>query len=472
MLIVKSLVLQILWFLIVFFGKELAGSLAIVLAITFLLFDYLVFKPKMSIVRFISLALFFSLYGFLNDILLIRYEIILAESYSFNYLLLWVVFLGYYEIVFDRLRSLPLWITSLLGGTGGSLAYISASKLDAFIILPGQEYYLIAFVFLSWTIFFPLTLRVYNMKSLKNYLLDKLVFTSFDLSGFKRHQKDFDDYPDLSKLKSQVGLLDKTALVTGGTSGIGESVLTTLSSLGVTVDFIGRNEVKAKSIKGVRSKGQFIKLDMGSWKDIRNFSSEAKFYDYVVLNAGAMPKEKVLNEQGVELQCASQLIGHFMLLNRLRRNGQISSITKIVWVSSGGMYLKRLDLDNLINPSNYEKVDTYANVKRAQVTFVEELSKLKAWKDFQNYSMHPGWVGTQGLKDALPKFYSFFEKRLRGAAEGSDTIVWLLITNKKLVNGGFYFDRKKVKPYFFRSYNPSKKIRKKLTKVINRFINK
>ena len=58
------------------------------------------------------------------------------------------------------------------------------------------------------------------------------------------------------------------------------------------------------------------------------------------------------------------------------------------------MYLKKLDLDSLFHNQKYEKVSTYSNVKRAQVTLVEELSKQERWENVKVFSMHPGWVAT------------------------------------------------------------------------------
>ena len=74
------------------------------------------------------------------------------------------------------------------------------------------------------------------------------------------------------------------------------------------------------------------------------------------------------------------------------------------------MYLKKLDLDSLFHNQKYEKVSAYSNVKRAQVTLVEELSRQERWKNVQVFSMHPGWVGTNGLKEALPIVFQFNEK--------------------------------------------------------------
>ena len=34
--------------------------------------------------------------------------------------------------------------------------------------------------------------------------------------------------------------------------------------------------------------------------------------------------------------------------------------------------------------------------------------------------MHPGWVETDAVKDAIPQFYDFTKKRLRTPEQGAD----------------------------------------------------
>jgi dehydrogenase/reductase SDR family protein 12 len=183
-----------------------------------------------------------------------------------------------------------------------------------------------------------------------------------------------------------------------------------------------------------------------------------------------MPDSLVLNDFSVEHQCASQLIGHYYLIYMLKKYGKINRHARIIWVSSGGMYLKKLDLDSLFHNQKYEKVSTYSNVKRAQVTLVEELSRQERWKNVQVYSMHPGWVGTYGLKEALPIFFSLMRNRLRDTKEGADTIIWLLLTEESLTSGSFYFDRKIILPYLSKNYNPTREQRITLLNKINNYM--
>ena len=72
----------------------------------------------------------------------------------------------------------------------------------------------------------------------------------------------------------------------------------------------------------------------------------------------------------------------------------------------------------------------------------------------------------RGLKESLPVFFNVMKNRLRGLAEGADTILWLLLTEENLKSGGFYFDRKLVSPYLSSSYNPSREQRRVLVEKI------
>ena len=62
--------------------------------------------------------------------------------------------------------------------------------------------------------------------------------------------------------------------------------------------------------------------------------------------------------------------------------------------------------------------------------------------------------------------------RLRTLEEGSDTILWLLLTEKNIKSGGFYFDRKIVSPYITIYFNPSIKERMLLLKKIDEILEK
>ncbi|MBC97063.1 MAG: hypothetical protein CME63_04900 [Halobacteriovoraceae bacterium] len=267
-----------------------------------------------------------------------------------------------------------------------------------------------------------------------NKLLDKSIYFSFDKRGFKRHQKEYFK-KEIYKFKPQ-----ENVLITGGTSGIGQSVAEQLKQFDLNCWVTGRNREKGEAYTSKDDKLHFVPFDLAEWSSFPSAILDMPKFDYIVLNAGGMPDRFSTNDSGIEIQAASQLFGHFYLIQLLKRKRLLKDKARIVWVTSGGMYLKSFNLDQFFLGSRYDKVEAYANVKRAMVEFLPKCAEEFA--EFNITAMHPGWVNTPGLSGALGKFSDFVGPNLRSAEEGSDTIVWLLGRVKEPESGKLYFDRK------------------------------
>ena len=271
---------------------------------------------------------------------------------------------------------------------------------------------------------------------IKNKVLDSTIYLSFDRTGFKRHELGF------SELIDDFDMADKTTLVTGASSGIGFTISEELSKLGSSVIVLSRR--KPTNLENLN----YLPCDLGDYQQTLNCINEINHeLDFLVLNAGGMPDTYTENKYGHEQQFASQLMGHFILMRSLIDQGKVSKKTKVIWTSSGGMYLVKYNHSMIqMNPEKYDKVSAYANVKRAQVI----LSSYFA-KNFSPFNavMHPGWVETEAVKSSIPKFYEFTQKRLRSPRQGADTILWLLGTKEEIPSGEFWFDRKQVKKVAF-----------------------
>tara|TARA_X000000950_G_C13813648_1_gene618753 strand:- start:215 stop:1123 length:909 start_codon:yes stop_codon:yes gene_type:complete len=277
-------------------------------------------------------------------------------------------------------------------------------------------------------------------------ILDSSIYLSFDQTGYKRHEADFDVFSP----KEKEG---KVAVVTGGSSGIGLNVVNFLSNLNVDIYSLSRSGDQIEN----ESNKFFLSLDVSNFKDILNFCEKAPDrIDYLVLNAGGMPEKKILNDLGFESQFASQVIGHYLMMKHLFELNKLHKETKVVWTTSGGMYLCKYDERFAKGEmEGYDKVKVYANAKRAQVILLDYLKK-----DFPFFvgAMHPGWVDTPGVRSAIPGFYEFTKNRLRNSSEGADTINWLLLNDKNLASGELWFDRKIRKKYLFPFTKTSKTI--------------
>ena len=260
-------------------------------------------------------------------------------------------------------------------------------------------------------------------------LLDSSIYWSFDAIGFRRHQKAFGPI-NFNK--------EDKFLVTGGSSGIGKAVIQGLHGQGLHTGFTGRRSPDKVEL----NLKDYIQQDLEKWDSIELLARKVDVLNGVVLNAGAMPEKYRTNQFGWESQWASQLVGHYILIKMLLKHGKLAKNGKIIWVSSGGMYLKKLDLNELNNSKVYDKVQNYANIKRAQVELLPYLAN--EFPEQIVIGMHPGWVDTPAVQDSLPGFHTHMGKRLRTPDQGADTILWALSNQSHLKTGGFYFDRQKV----------------------------
>jgi NAD(P)-dependent dehydrogenase (short-subunit alcohol dehydrogenase family) len=90
-----------------------------------------------------------------------------------------------------------------------------------------------------------------------------------------------------------MGLHGRTALITGGTSGIGRAVAERLASEGAEVIISGRDEGRGREVvKAIEAAGgtaRFIAADLASFGDVRRLATAARDVDVLVNNAGVFP---------------------------------------------------------------------------------------------------------------------------------------------------------------------------------------
>jgi len=283
-----------------------------------------------------------------------------------------------------------------------------------------------------------------------NQLLDLSIIFSFDHSGFKRHCPHQLEMVDLSS---------RHGIVTGASSGIGLAVAKALLKQGMHCHLIGRDLEKLENSftsDPTVACAKFHCLDMTDLNKVYSFALDEVTtpIDLLIHNAGDMPHSLTITKDGFEQMFASQVLAPFILTKTLADSGKLQQGCRIIFVSSGGMYLQKLDLSDLLFEKRpYNKYTGYANAKRAQVILSELFSKK--YPQYLFSSMHPGWADTPGVRYSMPLFKKLLNKRLRSAEEGADTILWLA-TTPDYSNGKFWFDRKQAKTTILNLYKSSK----------------
>jgi NAD(P)-dependent dehydrogenase (short-subunit alcohol dehydrogenase family) len=250
-------------------------------------------------------------------------------------------------------------------------------------------------------------------------------------------------------------LSGSTALVTGGSSGIGEAICEGFAAAGARVHMLVRDRDRGEAaVSRIESRlpGATLAIgievcDLADLAAIRRFAecfqAGTDRLDLLVHNAGVLPRERAHTADGVELTFATNVLGPFLLTSLLLPAMLAAAPSRVITVSSGGMYTARLDADDpQLERRAFDGPRFYAHTKRAQVALNREWAEQFTADRVAFHAMHPGWVDTPGLRDSLPRFRRVMRPVLRDAREGADTVVWLG-TNPDLepATGAFWQDR-------------------------------
>jgi NAD(P)-dependent dehydrogenase (short-subunit alcohol dehydrogenase family) len=270
-------------------------------------------------------------------------------------------------------------------------------------------------------------------RNLLDWTLELTVIGSFGRPGLVLRRRLFGwDLP------AQNSMAGRTVLVTGPTSGLGRAATETIAALGARVVLVGRSPERLAAFRDslIREHGEdrfpLVLADMGSMKSVKAAASRVLAteprLDVLIDNAGAMFPERTIGPDGIEATLATLVVGPFALEAALLPLMARTPGSRIVSVTSGGMYTQPVRLDDLQNEREpWSGPRAYARAKRIQVALVREWDRrlVAAGIDVTVNAMHPGWADTPGLAEALPGFYRRMRPLLRTPAEGADTIVWL-----------------------------------------------
>ncbi len=284
-------------------------------------------------------------------------------------------------------------------------------------------------------------------------LLDRLVVPGNSRIGYqlrRRGRRWPDDPPP--------GALDGAdALVTGAGSGLGTATAAGLARLGARVHLLGRHAGRlehARAEIGRRVPGAALEVeqcDLSVLARVREFAADftARVPKLTVLvhNAGVLAPERTETEEGNELDLATHVLGPFLLTGLLRPNLAAAAPSRVIFVSSSGMYGQRLhseDPQYLTGP--YRGLTAYARTKRMQVVLAEEWASRLAGEGVVVHAVHPGWAETPGLARWLPRFRAITRPVLRTAEEGADTTVWVAAAPEPLRRGGLFWHDRAPRP--------------------------
>ncbi len=245
----------------------------------------------------------------------------------------------------------------------------------------------------------------------------------------------------------------RRVIVTGASAGLGLAAAGLLYDLGADVHILvrdrGRGESAAREISaGGEREVQVEVADLSSLSSVRafaaHFSARHRGLHVLINNAGVLAVERDLSPDGHELTFATNVLGMFVLTNELLPQLLSGAPSRVINVSSGGMYTARLDVSDLESGcGDYSGPAAYARSKRAQVVLTELWAERLRGTGIVVHAMHPGWADTPGVAHSLPTFHRLTGPLLRSPQEGADTIAWLASAPEPAQSSGlFWHDRR------------------------------
>ncbi|MDR1297137.1 MAG: SDR family NAD(P)-dependent oxidoreductase [Deltaproteobacteria bacterium] len=265
---------------------------------------------------------------------------------------------------------------------------------------------------------------------------------------------------------SGVDLRGKTAVVTGGYSGLGLETARALRAAGARVIVPAKDYDKARVILGAMPDVEIARADLLDPDAVdafaKKFVDSGRPLDILVNSAGVMALPKLtLDGRGREHHFAVNHLGHFRLTARLLPAMRKAGGARVVSVSARAHQLSPVFFDDLFFQSReYRPMIGYAQSKTANILFARALDERERDRGVRAFSLHPGSIVSTNLcrnftKDQLLAF-GVIDGRgepiidpandRKTVPQGAATMVWCAASPRLEGLGGLYCQDVDVAP--------------------------
>ncbi len=200
----------------------------------------------------------------------------------------------------------------------------------------------------------------------------------------------------------------KTALITGGNTGIGKQTAIALARAGAHVVFTSRDAERGRialaeiCAAAGSAAVEVLPLDLASLASVRAaaaaYRERQPRLDVLVNNAGvAIFGRRRETADGFERMFGVNHLGHFLLTSLLLDMLLASAPSRVVDVSSDAYLFASagLDWDDLQHERSYTGLEVYGHSKLCNLYFTFELARRLEGRDVTANAVHPGLVATE-----------------------------------------------------------------------------
>ncbi|XP_019097557.1 PREDICTED: short-chain dehydrogenase TIC 32, chloroplastic isoform X3 [Camelina sativa] len=251
-----------------------------------------------------------------------------------------------------------------------------------------------------------------------------------------------------------------TAIITGGTGGIGLETARVLSKRGAHVVIGARNMRAAENAKteilrqNANARVTLLHLDLSSFKSIKAFVREFHALhlplNLLINNAGVMFCPFQLSEDGIELQFATNHID--TMKSTAKTSGVEGRILNLSSVAHIYTNQEGIQFDSINDICSYSDKRAYGQSKLANILHANELSRQlkEEGVNITANSVHPGLILTNLFQHTalLMRFLKFFSFYLwKNIPQGAATTCYVALhPNVKGVTGKYFADCNEVTP--------------------------
>ncbi|XP_027193198.1 short-chain dehydrogenase TIC 32, chloroplastic-like [Cicer arietinum] len=264
-----------------------------------------------------------------------------------------------------------------------------------------------------------------------------------------------------------------TAIVTGTTNGIGIETARVLALRGVHVIMGVRNLVAGQNVREAIlkdipiAKVDVMELDLSSMASVRkfasNFNSSNLPLNILINNAGICATPFTLSKDNIELQFATNYLGHFLLTNLLldtmkKTTSESKKEGRIINVSSDGhqyTYPEGILFGKINDESSYHRWKAYGQSKLANILHSNELARYlkEDGVDITANSLHPGAIFTNIVSpevgQTIPKdlLNVLGEIVIKSVQQGAATTCYVALNSQvKGISGKYFCDSNVAEP--------------------------
>ena len=247
-------------------------------------------------------------------------------------------------------------------------------------------------------------------------------------------------------------LTGRTAVVTGGYSGLGFETVKALAGAGARVTVPARRPELARTV--LDELGPAVQVDELDLSDVGSVRGFAERYlaaggslDLLINNAAIMASPLARVGPGWESQFATNHLGHYVLTNLLWPALRADGGARVVSLSSTGHKLSGIRFDDPQFEQDYDKWLAYGQAKTANSLFAVELDRLAAADGVRAFAVHPGGIMTE-LQRHLPRAEMIaagwmdeagnVDERFKSPEQGAATSTWAATSERLAGMGGVY----------------------------------